>query len=229
MKVLRSSAILISLVVTTVAEAQDASLEPNYPARYMGGDAELITAPNGGIVYDKALEAANKVWYTAPTVDKLGDGIWVIGGYSIVNCIVIEAPEGLIVYDTGDFDEEGKHFREIIEEKISKQPIKAIIYSHSHYALAGGAMVDDPKSVMVIGHPKLNETVHANLQGGGAPSAIPELGPVLTARAAVQFSNFLPTEGPDATLAKRLQVKPPRLPSGHASGPGWGEAQGRRP
>ena len=78
-----------------------------------------------------------------------------IGGYSIVNCIVIEAPDGLIVYDTGDFGEEGKHFREIIEEEISKKPIKAVIYSHSHYALAGGAMVDDPKSVMVIGHPKL--------------------------------------------------------------------------
>lgn len=83
----------------------------------------------------------------------IGEGIWVIGGYSIVNCIVIEAPDGLIVYDTGDFGEEGKHFREVIEEKISKAPIKAIIYSHSHYALAGCAMVDDPKMVMVIGHP----------------------------------------------------------------------------
>ena len=67
MKALRSSAILLSLFVSTVAWAQDASLEPNYPARYMGGDADLIAAPNGGIVYDKALEAANKVWYTAPT------------------------------------------------------------------------------------------------------------------------------------------------------------------
>ena len=54
------------------------------------------------------------------------------------------------------------------------------------------------KSVMVIGHPKLNETVQANLQGGGAPSATPNLGPCCTARAAVQFSNFLPT-GRDLT------------------------------
>lgn len=28
--------------------------------------------------------------------------------------------------------EEGKHFREVFEEKISKRPIKVIIYSHSH-------------------------------------------------------------------------------------------------
>jgi alkyl sulfatase BDS1-like metallo-beta-lactamase superfamily hydrolase len=87
--------------------------------------------------------------------------------------------------------------------------IKAIIYSHSHYALAGGAMVDDPKSVIVIGHPKLNEVVQRNLQGGGAPSAIPEIAPVLTARAATQFSLFLPDEGPDATIAARIEVKKP--------------------
>lgn len=39
---------------------------------------------------------------------------------------------------------------------------------------------------------------------------------MLTARAAVQFSNFLPLEGPDATFAKRLQVKAPAfLPVTH--------------
>jgi alkyl sulfatase BDS1-like metallo-beta-lactamase superfamily hydrolase len=193
----------------TVGAQTAADYQPHYPARYMGSEAKLVTAPNGGVVYDKALEAAGRVWYTEKTVDKIADGIWVIGGYSIVNCIVVDAPDGLIVYDTGDFAEEGKHFREVIESKISKKPIKAIIYSHSHYALAGGAMVDDPKSVMVLGHPKLNETVQANMQGGGAPSAIPEIGPVLTARAAIQFSNFLPEKGEDATLAAKLQIKAP--------------------
>ena len=199
-------------IVLAPATAQGqiaAEYQPNYPARYMGGEAKLVTAPNGGVVYDKALEAAGRVWYTEKTVEKIADGIWVIGGYSIVNCTVVEAPEGLIVYDTGDFAEEGWHFREVIETRISKKPIKAIIYSHSHYALAGGAMVDDPKSVMVLGHPKLNETVQANLRGGGAPSAIPEIGPVLTARAAIQFSNFLPEKGEDATLAAKLQIKAP--------------------
>ena len=58
------------------------------------------------------------------------------------NCVVIDAPDGLIVYDTGDWSGEGRHFREVIEQQISKRPIKAIIYSHSHYALGGGAMVE---------------------------------------------------------------------------------------
>lgn len=54
---------------------------------------------------------------------------------------------------------------------------------------------------MVIGHPTVNDTVEANLQGGGAPSEYGEIGPVLTARAVVQMNNFLPEEGPDARLA----------------------------
>jgi len=181
----------------------------NYPARYMGGKAEIITAPNGARIYDKALERVSQIVYTEPIVENLGDGVWIIGGYSIANFCVIEAPEGLIVYDTGDYAEEGRHVRQIIEEKISKKPIKAIIYSHSHYALGGGAMVDDPSSVIVIGHPKLNETVKTNLEGGGAPSAIPELGPVLSARMLVQFSNFLPLKGEDASIADRIKIKKP--------------------
>jgi alkyl sulfatase BDS1-like metallo-beta-lactamase superfamily hydrolase len=200
----------LPVLAPTPARGQIAAeYQANYPARYMGADARLVKAPNGGVVYDKALEAASRVWFTSPVVEKITDGIWVIGGHSIVNCIVLDAPQGLIVYDTGDFGEEGKHFRSVIEKEISKKPIMAIIYSHSHYALGGGNMVDNPKSTMVLGHPKLNGTVQANLQGGGAPSAIPEIGPALTARAAIQFSNFLPTEGEDATLAVKLQVKAP--------------------
>jgi len=201
--------ILLGIVLHATTVSSEQVDNANYPARYMGGEANIIQAPNGALIYDRSLQSLAKIVYTEPTVENLGDGIWVIGGYSIANFFVIEAPEGLIVYDTGDYAEEGKHVRQIIEEKISKRPIKAIIYSHSHYALGGGAVVDAPKSVMVIGHKTLNDTVLANLQGGGAPSAIPELGPVLSARGSVQFSNYLPLEGEDATLAARLELKQP--------------------
>jgi len=200
----------VALALTPAfSRAEGVASNPHYPARYMRGDATIVEAHNGALIYDKALKAVSRIVYTKPTVENLGNGVWIIGGYSIANFSVIEAPEGLIVYDTGDYAEEGRRVRKVIEEKISKRPIKAIIYSHSHYALGGGAMVDDPKSVTVIGHKTLNKTVRTNLQGGGAPSAIPELGPVLTARSLVQFSNFLPLEGEDATIAKRIQVKKP--------------------
>jgi linear primary-alkylsulfatase len=182
----------------------------NYPDRYNGGEATLITAPNGAITNAYVAQNFPQVVYSEKTVDKVTDGVWVIGGYSIANCTVIKTPRGLVVFDTGDFGEEGEHFLEAIRSHISKDdPIIAIIYSHSHYALGGGAMVDDPSKVMVIGHPKLNETVEKNLKGGGLPGSIPEIGPVLTARASVQFSNYLPLKGEDATLANRLQFKEP--------------------
>jgi len=178
------------------------------PSRYMGGGVELTKAPNGAIVNTNALTAGAALLYLEPTTEQVADGVWSIGGYSLANATVIEGDEGLIVYDTGDTREEGAHLREAIE-RVSDKPVKVIIYSHSHYAFGAGALVDDPDDVLVIGHPRLNQTVENNLKGGGAPSAIPEVGPIMTARTLVQFNNFLPNEGPDAALAGKLEMGQP--------------------
>jgi alkyl sulfatase BDS1-like metallo-beta-lactamase superfamily hydrolase len=175
---------------------------------YMGAPVALDKAPNGAVVNSGVLEVSSKILYLEPTVEKVADGVWCIGGYSLANTTVIEGDDGLVVYDTGDTREEAEHIREAIR-KISDKPIKVIIYSHSHYALGGGALVDDPEDVLVIGHPKLNEAVESSLQGGGAPSAIPEVGPIMTARTLIQFNNFMPTEGPDAALAGKLEIGKP--------------------
>jgi len=159
----------------------------------------MVTAPNGAITNAEALKKLPEIMYLEPTTQKVAEGAWCIGGYSVANISVIEAEDGLIVYDTGDNSEEARHIREAIE-KISDKPIKVIIYSHSHYALGGGELVDNPEDVMVSGHPTVNDTVQANLRGGGAPPVYGEIGPVLTARAVVQMNNFLPEEGPDARL-----------------------------
>ena len=175
---------------------------------YMGGNVELVTAPNGAIVNSKVLEIWPNITYSEPTTEELTDGVWCIGGFSLANTTVIEGDDGLIVYDTGDTKEEGEHIREAIE-KISDKPIKVIIYSHSHYALGAGALVDNPEDVLVIGHPKLNETVETNMRGGGSPSAIPEVGPIMTSRVLIQLNNLLPDEGKDAGLMAKLEVGQP--------------------
>jgi len=164
--------------------------------------------PDGAVVREEVLKTGARILYLEPTTEKLAEGVWCIGGYSLANTTVIEAEDGLIVYDTGDTKEEAEHIRAAIK-KISKKPIKVIIYSHSHYAMGAGALVDNPKEVLVIGHPKLNETVKTNLQGGGSPSAIPEVGPLMTSRVLIQFNNFLPTEGPDAALTGKLELGKP--------------------
>jgi alkyl sulfatase BDS1-like metallo-beta-lactamase superfamily hydrolase len=177
-------------------------------SQYMGGDVNLTKAPNGAIARQEVLETAAKILYLEPTTEKLTDGVWCIGGYSLANTTVIEAKDGLIVYDTGDTKEEAEHIREAIE-KISSKPVKVIIYSHSHYALGAGALVDNPDDVLVIGHPKLNATVQTSMQGGGSPSAIPEVGPYMTPRVLIQLNNFLPEEGPDAALSGKLEIGKP--------------------
>lgn len=188
-------------IIASTANAQEIS-------PYLGGDVKLTKAPNGAIVREEVLTTAAKIVYTEPTTEKLAEGVWSIGGYSLANTTVIEAEEGLIVYDTGDTKEEGEHIRKAIE-KVSKKPIKVIIYSHSHYALGAGALVDNPEDVLIIGHPTVNKTVEASLKGGGSPSAIPEVGPRMTSRLLIQFNNFMPTEGPDAATMGKLEVGKP--------------------
>ena len=195
----------IMSVLNTYTYAQEKS-------RYMGGEVELTEAPNGAIVNAEVLKIFPQITYTEPTTDKLAEGIWCIGGYSLANTTVIEGDDGLIVYDAADTKEEGEHIREAIE-KISNKPIKVIIYSHSHYCYGAGVLVDNPDDVLIIGHPKLNETVESSLQGGGSPSAIPEVGPLMTSRVLIQFNNFMPTEGPDAALAGKLELGKPNQKS----------------
>jgi alkyl sulfatase BDS1-like metallo-beta-lactamase superfamily hydrolase len=175
---------------------------------YLGGAVNLTQAPNGAVVREEVLKTSARILYLEPTTEKVADGIWCIGGYSIANTTVIEAPDGLIVYDTGDTKEEAEHIREAIK-KISNKPIRAIIYSHSHYAMGTGVLVGHSDDVLIIGHPQLNETVENNLKGGGSPSAIPEVGPIMTSRVLVQFNNFLPPKGPDAALAGKLEAGKP--------------------
>jgi len=185
------------------APVQSADISP-----YMGGDVKLTKAPNGAVVREEVVKNSARILYLEPTTEKLAEGVWCIGGYSLANTTVIEAKDGLIVYDTGDTKEEAQHIRAAIK-KISKKPVKAIIYSHSHYAMGAGVLADNPADVLIIGHPKLNETVENNLKGGGSPSAIPEVGPLMTSRVLIQFNNFMPTEGPDAAVVGKLELGKP--------------------
>jgi len=198
-----SRRITFSMVILAAALASQ--VQAGDPSPYMGGEVNLIEAPNGAITRAEVMETAAEIIYLEPETEKLAEGVWSIGGYSMANTTVIEAEDGLIVYDTGDSKAEGEHLREAIE-KISDKPIKAIIYSHSHYTMGAGSLVDNPDDVLIIGHPRLNETAEASLQGGGAPSAIPEVGPYMTARLLIQFNAFLPKEGPDANMMAELDV-----------------------
>jgi len=198
--------IVVLLAITLVTACFQVHAQEISP--YMGGDVKLTTAPNGAIAREDVLAIGPQIAYTEPTIDKIAEGVWCVGGYSLANATVIEGDDGLIVYDTGDTLEEAEHIRKAIET-ISDKPIKVIIYSHSHYAMGAGGLVDNPEDVMVIGHPKVNETVDSTIKSGGISSAIPEVGPILTARTMSQFGLLLPEKGPDAGVTPKLDMGKP--------------------
>ncbi len=169
----------------------------------MGAPVTLAEAPNGAIANKKILDGVVKVAWLEPTIEQPAEGVWVLGGYGLAPMSIIDTDEGLIVFDTGDTKHDGELFLEAIRTFTDK-PVKAIIYGHSHTVFGAGVLAEGNENVMVIGHPGLNAVVEKNLQGGGAPAYFPEIGPYLTARALIQFNNYMPSEGPDAWGAPLL-------------------------
>jgi alkyl sulfatase BDS1-like metallo-beta-lactamase superfamily hydrolase len=64
-------------------------------------------------------------------VEKVSDNIHVAIGFGIANSIMIEGTDGLIIVDTMTTREEAAEVLKAFR-KISRKPIKAIIYTHSH-------------------------------------------------------------------------------------------------
>ena len=201
--------ILLFLLTLMVLGCSPSEPEPEGVARaeepslYMGAPVTLVEFPNGAIGNKKLLDGADKVAWLKPTIEQPVDGVWVLGGYGLAPMSIIDTHEGLIVFDTGDTKHDGELFLEAIRSFTDK-PVKAIIYGHSHTVFGAGVLAEGNENVMVIGHPDLNAVVEKNLQGGGAPAYFPEIGPYLTARALIQFNNYMPSEGPDAWVAPLL-------------------------
>ncbi len=190
-------AIASLLLVGFSAASQAESIDSVTANPYMGAPVKLGKAPNGAITNQRILDGISTVAWLEPTIEKVVEGIWVLGGYGLAPMSIIEAEDGLIAFDTGDTKHDGELMLEGIRT-FSDKPIKVIIYGHSHTAAGAGVLAEGNQDVMVIGHPNLNQVVEQNLSIGGAPAFYPEVGPYVTARALTQFNAYMPTEGPDA-------------------------------
>jgi alkyl sulfatase BDS1-like metallo-beta-lactamase superfamily hydrolase len=121
----------------------------------MGAPAELVEAPNGAIVNKEVLDRLPTIaWTKGPEIENPVEGVYVLGGYIISACIVVEAADGLIVFDTGDTKKDGERLLEAIRS-VSEKPVKAVVYGHSHYAFGAGVIAEGNEDVVVYGHPNL--------------------------------------------------------------------------
>jgi hypothetical protein len=161
-------------------------------APLMGAPVELGRAENGAVVNKAALDAHARTFPPRRETVKVADNIWVMQTPSVGSALIV-GTDGVIVWDTGDNLEDGKHYREEIR-KITDKPIKAVMYSHSHEVLGTKPLLESEKDVLIIGHPNLN----ANLRTSGVGAYFPETEPLQWARVYQYFNAFLPNEGPDA-------------------------------
>jgi alkyl sulfatase BDS1-like metallo-beta-lactamase superfamily hydrolase len=73
-------------------------------------------------------------------VIKVTDGVYVAVGFSLANAILIEGSDGLIVVDTLTSISDARAVKAEFD-KISRKPVRAIIYTHHHADHVGGATV----------------------------------------------------------------------------------------
>ncbi len=150
---------------------------------------KVITGPKGSLTSPVAASVNKLGQIDEKNVRKIADGIYRIAGWGIGNLIAVEAPEGWIIVDAGDYLEVAQEQRRFLEDKVGKITVAAVLYTHSHYAMGAKAWQDE--NTRFYGH----EDLVATLNGDQGVS-------VLTGnfgtRAAIQFGMLHPTEGPDA-------------------------------
>ena len=64
---------------------------------------KVITGPKGSLTSPQAASVNKRAQIEEKSVRKIADGIYRIGGWGIGNIIAVEAPEGWVVVDTGDY------------------------------------------------------------------------------------------------------------------------------
>src|SRR5262249_31126552 len=65
--------------------------------------------------------------------------IWQVRGFDIANVTFVRGQTGWIVIDTLSSTETSRAALELVNDKLGKRPIQAIVYTHSHGDHFGGA------------------------------------------------------------------------------------------
>ncbi len=150
---------------------------------------KVITGPKGSLTSPQAASVNKLGQMEEKSVRKIADGIYRLAGWGISNIIAVEAPEGWIIVDAGDYLEVAQEQRRFLEDQVGKIKVAAVLYTHSHYV--NGAKAWQDENTRFYGH----EDLVANLN---ADTGVSVLSGNFATRAAVQFGMMHPAEGPDA-------------------------------
>ncbi|WP_041770394.1 alkyl/aryl-sulfatase [Metapseudomonas resinovorans] len=151
----------------------------------LGADAAL---PDETIEPSINAELAEHTRHFSEKVYKIADNVYSAVGWNLANSVMIEAPEGLIIVDTGESAEQS---RKVLTEfrKISDKPIKAIVYTHFHPDHINGVKGFVSEEQVKSGEVQIyaQETLLDNVVTQGAL-----VGPILGMRSGYSFGVALP-------------------------------------
>jgi alkyl sulfatase BDS1-like metallo-beta-lactamase superfamily hydrolase len=106
---------------------------------------------------------------------QVADGVWQVRGFDISNMTVVRGATGWIVIDPLTGRETARAAIDLVNEKLGKRPVTAVVYSHSHGDHFGGVrgVVDEADvkagkvSIIAPAH-FMTETVSENIMAGAA-------------------------------------------------------------
>lgn len=112
----------------------------------------------------------------AQQVYRIADNVYSAVGWQLGNVVMIEAPQGLIIVDTGESVSES---RKIMAEfrKLTDKPVKAVVYTHFHPDHINGVQAFVSREqvergeVQIYAHDSLLENVVAQGRWSGRSSA----------------------------------------------------------
>lgn len=173
-----SAMVLSSVVLTTSASQYNMSLEDR-----------TATAHNGAVANPYALDVNRISQIETKSATRITEGVYRLGGWGIANTIAVEGPDGWIIVDAGDNLEAATEQRQMLEAKVGKIKVAAVLYTHSHYVWGARAFEDD--GTVFYAHEEMMNTLRGD-------TGVSVLSGNFNARAATQFGVLHPELGPDA-------------------------------
>ena len=158
------------------------SFEPN--------SQRTAVAPNGARVHEDHLAQSSVL---RRNFYELRAGVWCLVGNGLSNQTFIDAPEGIIAFDTGESVQEMALALQELRTRTNR-PIAAVVYTHFHYVEGTQAVLDEGNHVTplpIYGHRRISEN-KARTSG--------EIAPAYGRGLVEQFAMVMPPDGADGLV-----------------------------
>ena len=158
------------------------SFEPN--------GKRTVVAPNGARVHADHLAQSDVL---RRNFYEVRHGAWCFVGNGLSNQTFIDAPDGIIAFDTGESVQEMALALKELRTRTSR-PIAAVVYTHFHYVEGTQAVLEEGnhvKPLPIYGHRRISEN-KARTSG--------EIAPAYGRGLVEQFAIVMPTDGADGLV-----------------------------